>query len=46
MYLFTKNNYITGRQNMYKIARLPADHGAKACFVRRNKEKKKGNGRP
>jgi len=31
---------------MYKIARLPADHGAKACFVRRNKEKKKGNGRP
>jgi hypothetical protein len=31
---------------MYKIARLPVEQGAKACFVRRNKGKKKGNGRP
>jgi hypothetical protein len=26
---------------MYKIARLPVEQGAKACFVRRNKEKRK-----
>jgi hypothetical protein len=26
---------------MYKIARLPVEQGAKACFVRRNKGEKK-----